>query len=147
MTSEDRDAFRSQLVEHEGERLLVYRCPAGYLTVGVGRNLEGKGLTKAESRFLLDNDITEVEGQCQARFPAWFPSLNGARQRAILDLVFNMGIERFCRFTSTIGAFERGNYEAAADHLIRSKWYGQVGRRAVRIVAMVRTGVDPGLRP
>ncbi len=33
------DLIKEQLVRHEGLRLRPYRCPAGKLTIGYGRNL------------------------------------------------------------------------------------------------------------
>jgi lysozyme len=48
-----------QLTTHEGLRLKPYLCPAGKLTIGIGRNLEGKGITKQEAVMLLENDIQE----------------------------------------------------------------------------------------
>jgi lysozyme len=44
-----------QLTRHEGLRLKPYLCPAGKLTIGIGRNLEGKGITKQEAVMLLEN--------------------------------------------------------------------------------------------
>lgn len=144
MTSGALDALRSQLIEHEGERLTVYTCPAGYPTIGVGRNLIGTGISREESRYLLDNDIRRCIGSAVAAFP-WFESLDEVRQRAVVDLIFNMGIGKLKTFTTTLSCFARGAYGDAANALVASKWYGQVGRRAKRIVAMVRTGTDPGL--
>jgi lysozyme len=48
-----------QLTTHEGLRLKPYLCPAGKLTIGIGRNLEGKGITKQEAIMLLEYDIQE----------------------------------------------------------------------------------------
>jgi lysozyme len=48
-----------QLIKHEGLRLKPYHCPAGKLTIGVGRNLEDKGITEEEAVMLLENDIQE----------------------------------------------------------------------------------------
>ena len=45
-----------QLIRHEGLRLTPYRCPAGRLTIGVGRNLEEKGISEQEAMVLLEND-------------------------------------------------------------------------------------------
>lgn len=144
MTSTGLDALRAQLIEHEGERLTVYTCPAGYPTIGCGRNLIGTGISKAESRYLLDNDIQRCIGLAVNAFP-WFEGLDEVRQRAVIDLIFNMGIGRLKTFTTALSCFARGDYGQAADALVQSKWYGQVGQRAKRIVAMVRTGIDPGL--
>jgi len=34
------ERIKEQLVRHEGLRLKAYRCPAGKLTIGIGRNLD-----------------------------------------------------------------------------------------------------------
>ena len=49
-------SIEDQLVLHEGLRLEPYICPAGYWTIGVGRNLESKGLTGAEQKFIFGRD-------------------------------------------------------------------------------------------
>lgn len=43
-----------RLCLHEGIRLQPYRCPAGYLTIGVGRNLETNQLTVEEKKVCGD---------------------------------------------------------------------------------------------
>lgn len=144
MTSTGRDALRQQLMDHEGERLRVYRDSVGILTIGVGRNLETIGISEAESRILLDNDITRCLDEA-AHFP-WFAGLDEVRQRAVLDLLFNLGFSRLLGFRRTLDYLAAGKYDSAAYALEQSRWYQQVGRRAKRIVAMVRTGVDGGLR-
>ena len=45
--------------EYEGFSSLVYECTAGYQTIGYGRNIEQKGITKSEAEFLLHNDIEQ----------------------------------------------------------------------------------------
>ena len=47
---------------HEGEKLMPYKCTAGKLTIGVGRNLEARGISKDESDLMLRNDIALVRG-------------------------------------------------------------------------------------
>lgn len=43
-----------RLCLHEGIRLQPYRCPAGYLTIGVGRNLETNPPTAEEIKVIGD---------------------------------------------------------------------------------------------
>ena len=52
----DRDFVwvSKRLVEHEGCVLKPYTCPAGKLTIGVGRNIEDNPLTEQEKRALGD---------------------------------------------------------------------------------------------
>jgi len=45
-----------QITTHEGLRLKPYHCPAGKLTIGIGRNLEDKGITEKEALMLLENE-------------------------------------------------------------------------------------------
>ena len=49
----------NMLKRHEGVRNKVYMCPAGYETIGVGRNISesGLGLSEDEVEYLLKNDI------------------------------------------------------------------------------------------
>ncbi|WP_413910534.1 glycoside hydrolase family protein [Desulfobacula sp.] len=46
-----------QLIKHEGLRLKPYHCPAGKLTIGVGRNLEDKGNPNLSSLNKLLNSL------------------------------------------------------------------------------------------
>lgn len=65
--------LRKQLIEDEGLRLKPYLCPAGFLTIGVGRNLEGRGLSLGEIIWLINNQPAR-----RNRFPADFTSIDGA---------------------------------------------------------------------
>lgn len=40
------DRTERMLIKHEGLQTKVYTCPANKLTIGVGRNLEDRGITK-----------------------------------------------------------------------------------------------------
>jgi lysozyme len=50
--------LRDMLVQHEGLKLEPYLCPAGKLTIGIGRNLEDRGISIDEAQYLLMNDIS-----------------------------------------------------------------------------------------
>jgi lysozyme len=136
------DALRAQLIQHEGLRLRPYRCTAGYLTLGVGRNLDANGITHDEAMFMLDNDIALCIGQLRERL-SWFDREDAIRQRALVDLTFNMGIGWLGKFKNTVACWARGDREGAARGLEKSLWFRQVGRRGPRIVHMVRTGKEP----
>ena len=132
-------ALREQLIRHEGLRLRPYRDTSGRLTIGVGRNLDDKGITKAEALELLENDISECLTDL-VTFP-WFERLDAVRQRVVIDMRFNLGPSKFREFKQTIAAIADGRYGRAADHMLASKWAGQVGKRAETLAAMMRTGI------
>lgn len=131
-----------QLRLHEGERLKPYRCTAGKLTIGVGRNLEDRGITAQESAMLLANDIATEERALFEALP-WASGLDEVRQRVLLDMAFNMGIATLLEFKLTLGAIQAGQYERAASMMLDSRWAKQVGQRADRLSRMMATGKDP----
>lgn len=118
----------------------VYMCPAGYETVGVGRNIaeSGLGLSEDEIDYLLKNDIKRCKQELTAL--SWFTDLDSVRQDALINLCFNLGMTRLMRFKNAMAAMAEGNYEKAADEFMDSKWATQVGSRADEVTEMVRTG-------
>jgi lysozyme len=133
------EELRSQLIEYEGIRLKPYTCPAGKLTIGVGRNIQDLGISHSEAIYLLDNDIKRVISQLDAVLP-WWRGMDEVRQRVLADMCFNMGITRLMSFKKTLAAMEAHDYRTAALEMEDSKWFTQVGRRGVALVAMMRTG-------
>lgn len=132
--------LKEQLLLHEGIRLKPYKDTVGKLTVGVGRNLSDKGITKVEAMILLDTDIAEATEHCR-KYIEFFNDLDDVRQRVLIDMCFNMGIYGLMGFKATLAAVKQGRYEDAAEHMLASKWADQVGRRAQRLALWMRTGV------
>ena len=143
----DHDArLIGQLRLHEGERERAYRDSEGYLSIGVGRNLDAKGLRRDEIDYLLANDIADARRELDRYLP-WWRGLDPVRQRVLIDMMFNMGAGSpgkggLLSFVNTLSEIRRGEYAIAADMMLASKWAAQVGRRAVRLATMMRTGLD-----
>lgn len=133
-------SIEEQLILHEGLRLKPYRCKAGKLTIGVGRNLEDKGLTEQEALFLLRNDIDKAVTDLEKH--SWYIKLDPIRQKVLIDMAVNLGTNGLLQFERMIAALEKGDYENAAKEMQDSKWYRQVKSRGVRLVEMMRTGED-----
>jgi lysozyme len=140
----DIQKLTDQLIRHEGMKLELYKCPANKWTIGVGRNLEDRGITEEEARFLLSSDIEISINELQRAFN-WFHLLDDTRQMAIVDLHFNLGLNRLKTFKKTIGLIEeaiegRVTWSQVSDELLDSRWATQVGQRAGRIADMMRLG-------
>jgi len=135
------------LRRHEGEvknsagRHIVYDCPAGHATIGIGRNVSesGLGLSDIEVEFMLEEDIARCAEELGREFP-WFSGLNEARRDAMIDLVFNIGLTRLNGFKKALAAMADANYDLAAAEFMDSKWASQVKDRAIEICAMIKTG-------
>lgn len=131
--------MRVELIRDEGIRLRPYRCTAGKLTIGVGRNLEDVGISVEEANHMLDADIDRAAAALDKALP-WWRDLSEARQRVLLNMCFNLGIGSLLGFKNTLAAIKAGRYEDAATGMLASKWAGQVGDRAKRLAAMMKTG-------
>lgn len=133
--------LRQQLTLHEGVRYKPYRCTAGKLTIGVGRNLDDNGISQDEADLMLANDIAKVIAGLQSRF-AWFGGIDEVRKRVLIDMGFNLGINGLCKFRRMLGAVANKDYRTAAREMGESKWATQVGTRAVRLARMMDSGED-----
>jgi lysozyme len=156
----NRGTMAQELIVDEGERLKVYRCTAGKLTIGIGRNLDdvgifphettalgltkqsciANGITKEQSRALFATDLDRVDADLDRRLP-WWRQLDPVRQRVLVNMAFNLGIDGLCKFKNTLGMIRTGNYAGAAAGMLHSLWAKQVGKRAGRLSDMMRKGV------
>ena len=57
--------MREQLILHEGLKLQVYKCTSDKLTIGVGRNIEDRGISEETAMQMLDEDINIVHEELQ----------------------------------------------------------------------------------
>lgn len=131
--------LKELLIKHEGLRLKPYRCTAGKLTIGVGRNLDDKGITEAEAMVMLDNDIRAITRALSETF-SWFIFLDNVRKAVVVSMVFNLGLGGFLKFKNTIAAIRDKDWNKAADNMLQSKWAEQVGQRAFELAEMMRYG-------
>ena len=136
----DRENLHRQLIHDEGLRLKPYRCTAGKLTIGCGRNLDDVGITQKEAVFLLDNDITNAIHGLVVAHGDWFPPLDPVRQAVLVNMVINMGLPRFNGFKKLHAAIKVKDYDGAAVEMLSSRWAEQVGDRALRLSEQMRTG-------
>jgi lysozyme len=127
----------------EGLRLHPYRDTVGKLTIGYGRNLDDKGISQAEADLMLANDAEACADQVNASI-SWAAALEQSdpvRWGVLVQMAFNMGMGGLLGFPRMLGMCEAGRWEEAAADGLASKWAGQVGERAIRLMAELRTGV------
>lgn len=131
---------KDQLVRHEGLKLKPYRCIAGKLTIGVGRNLEANGISQKEAFILLENDILCCENELLSEIPDVYSGLNDNRKSVLLNMCFNLGITGLLGFKNTLDFIGSGDFERAANGMLVSRWAKQVGRRAIELSELMRKG-------
>lgn len=126
---------------HEGVVNTIYKCPAGYITIGCGHNLEAKPISNAAVDQILDDDIDDCL-RSVATLKFWF-DLDEVRQAVLIDMCFNLGFKGLTKFEKMLAAIDERDYVKAAIEMMDSKWARQVGTRASRLEQMMITGNWP----
>lgn len=139
MTQEGKQRLKALLSVHESYRQFPYSDTTGHLTVGIGRNLSDRGISVTEASYLLDDDIIYFYGKL-SHLLNFFNRLNENRQIALVDMAFNLGIQGILNFREMMLALESGDYERAADEMLKSRWADQTGERATCLANIMRTG-------
>lgn len=137
--SYDTKQLKYELSRDEANSRKPYRCTAKKLTIGIGRNLDDKGLSAEEVDFLFQNDIRECEQYLDKNI-AWWRDLTDARQRVLLNMCFNLGWGGLSQFKNTLRAVKEARYKDAAGGMLNSLWAKQVGDRAVRLAKLMEFG-------
>lgn len=125
--------------KHEGFSSKPYKCPAGKLTIGYGRNIEDNGITKDEAEYLLLNDIESARDELLKNYP-WASKISYHRRFVLTEMVFNMGIVKFKQFKNMLAACEQGDWNKAAEQALDSAWHKQVGKRAETLAQVLKEG-------
>lgn len=135
-------AFEEGEVKHRGLHV-AYLDHLGYLTIGRGRMIDrkrGGGLSDAEVDYLLSNDIDQRHAQLLRVLPV-YKKLSDVRQRALLNMAFQMGLEKLLTFKKMILALDAGDWLLAEHHALDSKWARDDSpARARRVAESLRTG-------
>lgn len=141
------DQITQQLVRDEGEvkqagRHVAYEDHLGYLTIGHGRLIDkrrGGGITDDEAAYLLASDIKRVRNTLSVKL-LWFGNLNDARQGALINMAFQLGINGLMLFKQSLSLLQNDRYDEAANEFLRSRWAEQTPERALRVTEQIRTG-------
>lgn len=128
-----------QLKKHEGLKLKPYTDTVGKLTLGIGRNLEDKGITEQEALFMLNNDVDYFYKKITKELP-WIKNLDDTRQNVLVNMAFNLGVSGLFSFKNMLAAVATCNFKLASEEMLNSKWAKQVGNRAVELSEQMRTG-------
>lgn len=143
------------LVFEEGRRLVTYRCTKGFLTVGVGHNLDsdpamhilkrkmklGSTITVLECIQLFNLDFDKVFQLLDGNIKDW-KSFKLKYQLILISMVFQMGMGTTLKFKNTIKMMRTDNHLGVKDGIKNSAWYKQTPKRCERLM-MVAQGVLP----
>ena len=156
----DKDLLMDKLVAHEGLRLQVYKDTLGIDTIGIGRNLEGRGISEeeldwmdipnmdaiyehgiseADATYLAQNDVQIVEEELLRAHPC-VENLDAVRQLVLIDMAFNLGVPRLCKFKKMWAAIHENKFDVAAKEMLDSRWANQVKSRSTKLAHAMHHG-------
>ena len=129
----------------EGFSSTPYICPAGYRTIGYGRNLDANPLdideiSEEDAYELLESDLEEVYDQLARKFP-WFVDCELYVQAVLVDMAFNMGIGGISKFKDMLAACKNHDDAKMIAEMKDSKWYNQVGNRSENLILRIKNKV------
>lgn len=116
--------------ESEGSRRKVYDDATGLQlnpgeycrgnpSIGIGRNLHGKGLSADEIEYLFRNDLSQAKDEAAGIFGD-LETFDEPRRAVLIELTFQMGRRRLLGFRKMIAAVKEGDWQRAAFELSHS---------------------------
>jgi lysozyme len=122
----------------EGFQSHPYFDSRGIVTIGYGRNLDDNGISRDEALMMFENDIKKARNDLHDY--SWCLQSPMNVQFALINMCFNMGINRLLKFEKMITHIIEKNYTMAAVEALNSEWAKQVGERAKEVALMMREG-------
>ena len=143
----DLEQLREELKVDEGVKYEIYLDHLGLPTFGIGHLVldtdpehgmaVGTPVSEDRVNACFDTDVAIVIDECRKLYED-FDNLPGEAQLIIANMLFNMGRPRLSKFVGMKRGVDAGDWNAAADEMVDSRWYRQVTNRADRLVERMR---------
>jgi lysozyme len=142
---------KSMLIFDEGIRTDVYKCPAGFLSVGIGHNLItnpalkilgkslklGDRITHDQIQQLYDYDLMIVKNGLKGEIPS-YELLLDKYKTILINMSFNMGVHGVLKFQDMIHAMKLNNEDNVVVAIRDSGYYHQLPKRAERMIKLAK---------
>lgn len=142
------DQIKEDLVRHEGYVTEIYLCSENYPTFGIGHMVTENDMehTWPVGTPVTDERILQVfHDDCKVAIADAELLVNNLSDhpdfvsRVLVNMAFNIGRPRLSKFKKMLAAIEAKDYNLAAEEMMDSKWYHQVGRMSKELVEIMRT--------
>ena len=141
------ETIKEDLIRHEGYKDTIYLCSEGIPTFGIGHAVKeydvewtwpvGTPVEKERIENAFKQDLDDACSDCAALF-LQFASFPDQVKRVLVNMAFNLGRTRLGKFKNVIRHTNEGNYLMAANEMVNSRWYRQVGRRSKELVEIMK---------
>ena len=110
-----------KIKEHEGFVDHVYKCTAGFDTIGYGFAIKDLEIPEHIAEELLIIKLEKLQKNANSRFK-WLEDMPVEVQEVVLNMCYQLGVTGFSKFRKAISAMQEGDWEEAADEMLDSKW-------------------------
>ena len=141
------DRLRQQLEIDEGCKYVIYLDHLNLPTHGIGHLIlesdpeygQPVGTPVTDERVIecFEKDLESVQKDCYRLYDD-FDDLPETVQEIIANMLFNMGLGRMRAFKGMKRNVDARQWDKAADEMVDSRWYNQVGERSKRLVERMR---------
>lgn len=156
LISKSADTLFNQLSRHEGYSKKMYLDSKGIPTIGIGFNLNDAnnrrilsklgitdkqiktGLSDQQVKTLFDYSMKQAKSDALKFLPDLYSHPVNV-QNAIIDMSFNLGLNRLNKFVQFKKSLQNKDYKKASADMLDSLWAKQVGKRATYLANLVRS--------
>ena len=141
------EQIKEDLIKHEGYKEEIYLCSEGIPTFGIGHAVKaddpehawpvGTPVEKERIDNAFQSDVEDAINDVEILFGD-LSNYSDQCNRVLVNMAFNLGRTRLGKFKNMIKAVTENNYSVAADEMVDSRWYNQVGNRSVELENWMR---------
>ena len=107
--------------KHEGFSPVVYKCTAGYDTIGYGKRIKYLKVTEEQSIEWLEEDLGHLHYVLADKYDWFLPAPEEVKD-IVMNMNYQLGVSAFSKFKKTIQYIKVKDYKAASIEMLDSKW-------------------------
>ena len=147
MKPELLETIKEDLIKHEGYKQEIYLCSEGIPTFGIGHAVKeydvewtwpvGTPVEKERIDNAFQADFEDAVNDVEALVPSYADKPDQCI-RVLVNMAFNLGRTRLGKFKKMIAAVQANDFKEAANQMVDSRWYNQVGNRSIELENWMR---------
>ena len=114
-------ALIDDIKKHEGFSSVVYKCTAGYDTVGYGKRIKYLQVTEEQATEWLEEDLENLKYTLSGKYDWFLPAPQEVRD-IVMNMNYQLGVSAFSKFKKTIKYIADKDYKMASVEMLDSKW-------------------------
>ena len=110
-----------EIKKHEGFSPVVYKCTAGYDTIGYGQRIKYLKVTEEQATEWLKEELHNLKYILADKY-SWFLPAPKEVQNIVMNMNYQLGVTAFSKFKKTIYLLANKDYKGASEEMLDSKW-------------------------